>query len=288
MKCKAVLCGVQARRSERILRSFPYQAIAQSGMTKLRASVTPVASTDGFPRSCTASFHCNRLSTTDPCCGKIEAVRYRRDEWCWLVRIRYTGQHRETGSQGAVKTSSQGGITVPKNPTARAPGPRASFKPTERTKTMKKGMKIALIAIVVSVVVIAAAGGFLRYMMGKPLYEPGMVRSENDLRAPLAPPEQLDDKHFWNVEDDIHLYHFTTGEGRSILMVHGGPGYPFSGPLSALESLSDRYRFYYYDQRGSSPSTGLLPAISTGTRSRSIRHWDSELRLLTWKGYAGL
>lgn len=111
MKCKAVLCGVQDGRNERILRSCPYQAIAQSEMIELGASSPPVVLTERFPHNSAVSFQRNRLSTADPGCGKIEALWYRCDEWCWLVQILCTGKHRETGSQEVTKTGSQYGMS---------------------------------------------------------------------------------------------------------------------------------------------------------------------------------
>lgn len=55
-------------------------------------------------------------------------------------------------------------------------------------------------ATLVLLVLIVVAGGYLWYAMGKPLYEPGMVRAGKNLRASLTPPKQPDDEHFWNGE----------------------------------------------------------------------------------------
>jgi proline iminopeptidase len=59
------------------------------------------------------------------------------------------------------------------------------------------------------------------------------------------------------------LYYFTDGQGTPILVIHGGPGYPFSQPIDAFKSLDERYRFYYYDQRGSGQSTRPIDKLTS-------------------------
>jgi proline iminopeptidase len=118
------------------------------------------------------------------------------------------------------------------------------------------------IIILVLLALIAAVGVSFWYAMRKPLYEPGMVRAGKKLRAPLTPPEQSGDEHFWNVERDIQLYHFSEGEGRNVLIVHGGPGYPYSEPWPGLGPLTHDFRFHYYDQRGCGQSTRPIDRFS--------------------------
>ena len=77
-------------------------------------------------------------------------------------------------------------------------------------------------------VILAVA--YFRYAMERPLYQPGMVRAANNLRAPLTPPEeQPDNENIWQVETDIQLYHFSAGEGRNVLIIHGGPALVIHG-----------------------------------------------------------
>ena len=47
-----------------------------------------------------------------------------------------------------------------------------------------------LIAFAVIAILAVAVGGYLWYSFSQPLYKPGMVREEKNLRGPLAPPEQ--------------------------------------------------------------------------------------------------
>ncbi len=115
--------------------------------------------------------------------------------------------------------------------------------------------KIVIIALGVTALVVLAVGAYFWYNMVKPLYQPSMVREEANLSAPLAPPAQSASEAFWKVEADIELWHFAQGQGKNVLIVHGGPGYPYTNLWAGLEPLSTEYRFHYYDQRGCGKST---------------------------------
>ena len=101
--------------------------------------------------------------------------------------------------------------------------------------------KIIIIGSIVLIVIIIGLFGFF-YMTSLPFYNPGMVKSETNLRSPLTPPKQDASSDFWNVESDIKLYHFSKGTGKNVLIIHGGPGVPFRKPLKGLEKLSETYR----------------------------------------------
>ena len=106
--------------------------------------------------------------------------------------------------------------------------------------------------------------GFLFYrFMEAPLYMPGMVRAGKNLRAPLDPLKQTGEAGYWLVEDDIRLFHTTQGEGRSILVVHGGPGYPIHRPPTGMEALAKDHKVIYYDQRGCGKSTRPFDRFSS-------------------------
>ncbi|MGB7539685.1 MAG: alpha/beta hydrolase [Anaerolineales bacterium] len=120
---------------------------------------------------------------------------------------------------------------------------------------MKK-MLIIIASILIVCIAVAAVGGYFAYQsFTGPLYQPGDVRAGKDLRAPLDPPPQPAEPGVWLVEPDIRLHYFTSGEGKPVLVLHGGPGFPFLKPWSGLQGLTDVYRFHYYDQRGSGEST---------------------------------
>jgi len=120
---------------------------------------------------------------------------------------------------------------------------------------MKRKTKIRLILAGIVVLVIIIGVGCFWYFSTQPLYQPGTVQSAENLSAPLKPPSQPDESKTWIVEPGIDLAHFAIGEGRNVLVIHGGPGMPFSQPISGLESLTGEYRFHYYHQRGCGEST---------------------------------
>jgi proline iminopeptidase len=144
---------------------------------------------------------------------------------------------------------------------------------------MKKPMLIAG-SIVFVLIGIAAVGGYLVWGAEyKPLYEPGMVRAERNLRAPLTPPPQAGDPNFWVVEPDIKLYHFAVGKGRTVLVVHGGPGRPHLKPWAGLEALTNSYRFIYYDQRGCGQSTRPIDRLESRNYYQNMLLVDRTLGL---------
>jgi proline iminopeptidase len=136
-----------------------------------------------------------------------------------------------------------------------------------------------VIAIPVVLVLVAIAGVLVWNTMQQPLYEPGMVGAGQNLRAPLIPPQQPADQAFWAVESDIQLYHFSAGAGRDVLVVHGGPGYPFAEPLAGLQPLTDTYRFHYYDQRGCGQSSRPIERFASSNYYANMQALDQTLGL---------
>lgn len=71
-----------------------------------------------------------------------------------------------------------------------------------------------------------------------------------------------DSANFWTI-GDIKLHHFSAGSGPKVLIVHGGPGYPSTEPWAGLSSLTDKYEFMYYDQRGCGQSSRPIDKFSS-------------------------
>jgi proline iminopeptidase len=115
--------------------------------------------------------------------------------------------------------------------------------------------RLVLITLGVGAALLAIVAGGMWYLSLQPMYTPGMVRRAENLTAPLAPPAQPAGAEGWLVEAEITLTHFAQGEGRNVLVVHGGPGLPFSQPMTGLASLTTDYRFNYYAQRGCGDSS---------------------------------
>lgn len=138
--------------------------------------------------------------------------------------------------------------------------------------------KIIFIAALVLFLVVIAGGVVFWYMMQQPLYTPGMVRAGTNLRAPLVPPAQSGGE-LWNMENDIVLHHFSAGKGTNVLVVHGGPGYPFAAPLASLSPLTSQYTFHYYDQRGSGRSTRPISRFTSSNTYENMQTLDRTLGL---------
>jgi proline iminopeptidase len=140
----------------------------------------------------------------------------------------------------------------------------------------RKTIFILVGAIVLTLIV--ASGGFW-YMSTQPLYQPGMVQAEKNLSAPLTPPEQPANSKTWSVEPGIELAHFSVGNGRDVLIIHGGPGEPFSQPMTGLEPLTNEFRFYYYDQRGCGDSTRPIDRFQSNNVYQNMLTLDRTLGL---------
>ncbi|MCP4358499.1 MAG: alpha/beta hydrolase [Chloroflexi bacterium] len=139
--------------------------------------------------------------------------------------------------------------------------------------------KVALTAVAILILLVAAAAVYFWYRSSQPLYKPGMVSAAENLRGPLTPPAQTGDAEFWQVEEDIQLHHFAAGNGRNILIIHGGPGQPFTQPLPGLEPLTNEYQFHYYDQRGSGQSSRPIDTFSSNNYYENMTVLDQTLGL---------
>jgi len=129
----------------------------------------------------------------------------------------------------------------------------------------------------VLVLVLGVAAGAFWYWMSLPLYQPGMVSAGANLSAPLVPPAQGDDPNRWVVEKGIELFHFAAGAGENVVIVHGGPGKPTTEPWAGLDALKGKYRFVYYDQRGSGRSTRPIDKFGSSNFYENIKVLDRTL-----------
>lgn len=137
--------------------------------------------------------------------------------------------------------------------------------------------KMFWIIVLVVLLLIGIVGGLIWYVTNQPLYKPGMVRAGENLRAPLTPPEQSAVGERWRVEPDIELHHFSQGEGRNVLVVHGGPGYPYTDPWTGLDPLTGAYTFHYYDQRGCGQSTRPIDTFASKNTYENMKTLEQTL-----------
>jgi proline iminopeptidase len=141
-------------------------------------------------------------------------------------------------------------------------------------------MKILFVVIAIVVVIVGIAGWSFWQQMQAPLYRPGMVRAGKNLTAPLTPAAQsVEAEGEWEVEPGIRLHYFTQGQGRNVLVIHGGPGMPFTAPLAGLKPFEDRYRFVYYDQRGCGESTRPIDRFDSKNVYQNMLALDKSLGL---------
>lgn len=137
----------------------------------------------------------------------------------------------------------------------------------------RKTFFIIIGAILLTLIVVV--GGFW-YMSTQPFYKPGMVQ---EMGTALTPPDQPSNSETWLVEPDIELAHFAAGEGRNVLIIHGGPGQPFRQPMSGLEPLTSEFQFHYYDQRGSGESTRPIDRFESQNIYENMQTLDQKLGL---------
>ena len=140
---------------------------------------------------------------------------------------------------------------------------------------MKRKTVFVILGAVV-VILIAGAGG-MWYLSMQPMYQPGMVRAMPP--AALTPPSQPAGSQTWLVEPGIELAHFAAGQGRNVLVIHGGPGEPFIKPMTGLEPLTASFRFHYYDQRGCGESTRPIDRFPSANTYENMKALDQSLGL---------
>jgi len=126
---------------------------------------------------------------------------------------------------------------------------------------MKIWIPIAL--IIVTILCIWA----WRTMTG-PMYRPGDARRALDSGAA-----------------GVELYRFQQGQGRDVLVVHGGPGFPPDGPWRAGARLAaEGYRLTYYHQRGCGRSGRPITSISGSNRYEQMKTVERALGLAAQVG----
>lgn len=138
-------------------------------------------------------------------------------------------------------------------------------------------MKILFIVLGIIFVLAVAIGISFWYFTARPLYQPGLISKTEHIN--LTPPTQPGALDIWLVEDDIELARFSEGQGRNMLIIHGGPGAPFSAPVDGLTHLSDEYQIHYYAQRGCGESTRPINRFDSPNTYENMKTLEQTLGL---------
>ncbi|WP_338868631.1 alpha/beta hydrolase [Myxococcus stipitatus] len=119
------------------------------------------------------------------------------------------------------------------------------------------------------------------WWMGRALFQPGSVESVLATRGETfeVPPGQAVDAPFWQVAPEVRLRHLSVGQGRNIVVVHGGPGLPPVEPWRASLLMSDTFRWHFYDQRGSGESSRPFTNAPTGGTWQAMQEVEARLGL---------
>lgn len=141
--------------------------------------------------------------------------------------------------------------------------------------------KKIIIFTLISVILLLSIFLLFKNFIGRPLYEPGNLHDSTDSTNFLIPPPQPDEENVWLVESGVKIHYFTAGEGRKILMIHGGPGFPQEEPYPALNALTAYFKFYYYDQRGCGESTRPIEKFESSNFYKNMLLLDKNLGLAT-------
>ena len=140
---------------------------------------------------------------------------------------------------------------------------------------MPKKLLLALILLGI----IGLIAYFLYRAFTGPIYSPGDLTIKDKYRHVLEASSQSDRPNFFELNDDISLHYFTQGEGEPALVIHGGPGIPYTKSWSGLDSLADQYQFYYYDQRGCGKSSRPFDKFESSNFYQNMKALDENLGL---------
>lgn len=121
---------------------------------------------------------------------------------------------------------------------------------------------VSLVAIALVALALVAA----KRMFEAGMFTPGTVEARiakaGETLTPL-PADSASDR--WSVAPGVDLHHEAFGSGEDVLLVHGGPGFPYERPPRAALRLAERYRVHLYDQRGCGRSTRPIRTAPQGS-----------------------
>src|SRR5258707_14733160 len=76
------------------------------------------------------------------------------------------------------------------------------------------------------------------------------------------PSDQYASREGYASVEKANLFYREVGQGRPILIIHGGPDFDHTYLLPDMDRLSDAYHLIYYDLRGRGKSASLYVSCS--------------------------
>ena len=145
--------------------------------------------------------------------------------------------------------------------------------------TASRRHKLLVSAGLAGVVLALAAFAFWR-MTEAALFTPLTVAQRVAERGETLDPQPSDPApDRWQVTRAVALHHVSTGSGRPVLFVHGGPGFPPAQLPAALAQLAADHAVHAYDHRGCGASTRPLTRPPAGSFYSQLQAVEAELGL---------
>ncbi|MGB0714895.1 MAG: alpha/beta fold hydrolase [Phycisphaerae bacterium] len=136
--------------------------------------------------------------------------------------------------------------------------------------------QIIACGLIVFLILFGTAAYVSWQMMFGPMYRLGSVAAQAQSED-FLPAVTSESPGLWRVEPEISLYFQSFGQGRPVLVVHGGPAVPPSGEWAGLADLKGNFRFIYYHQRGCGRSTRPFNRFEGGNVYGHILELESTL-----------
>ena len=91
--------------------------------------------------------------------------------------------------------------------------------------------------------------------------------------------DQPDARQGYAPAENAQLFYRQIGQGRPIIILHGGPSFDHTYLLPDMDRLSHSYHLIYYDQRGRGKSTGDVQDITIKTEVQDLEDLRTHLQL---------
>jgi proline iminopeptidase len=138
-----------------------------------------------------------------------------------------------------------------------------------------------MVVAIGALVLLAGAAVGAWWWMGRGLFQPGTVEQTLAARGETldVPPGQQSGASRWQVAPGVELHHVSVGQGRDVVVVHGGPGLPPAAPWRAASLTGDSLRWHFYDQRGCGASSRPLTRAPPGGTWKAMQEVEARLGL---------